>query len=288
MAAFLCSLGTCKAHAEGHLEGMSIAYECGLVTGASAGLGEEFATQLAPRLSRLILVARRGDKLEAIAENLRERFQLEVLVIAADLSDGEERESLYQKVIAHGWEVDVLINNAGLGDYGEFKTSDWSRNQAMLRVNVEALTHLAHLFLPGMLVREGGAIVNVSSLASLLPIPDFAVYAATKAYVSSFSEALRMELRDYGVEVLAVCPGPVKTEFGGTAAREEGGIGMPGGQEAFYVPRQQVVSQAITALEAGRARVYPGWRVNLAAVGISLLPLAAVRLIMGNRPRQQK
>lgn len=267
---------------------MSIAYECGLVTGASAGLGEEFASQLAPRLSRLVLVARRGEKLEETARHLRERFKIEVLVITADLSVSDDREAVYKKVLAQGWEVDVLINNAGLGDYGEFKTSTWDRNQDMLRVNVEALTHLTHLFLPGMLVREGGAIVNVSSLASLLPIPDFAVYAATKAYVSSFSEALRIELKDFGIEVLAVCPGPVKTEFGSSAAREEGAPGMPGGQDSFYVPREQVVSQSIMALEDGRARVYPGWKVNLAAIGISLLPLTAIRLIMGSRPRLKK
>jgi short-subunit dehydrogenase len=267
---------------------MSVAYECALVTGASAGLGEEFAAQLAPRLSRIVLVARRGEKMEVLATQLRERFGIEVLVVTADLSKKGEREALAKDLSSKGWEVDVLVNNAGLGDYGEFRTADWERTEAMLQVNVEALTHLTHLFLPGMIVREGGAIVNVSSLASLLPIPDFAVYAASKAYVSSFSEALRMEVRELGVEVLAVCPGPVKTEFGDIAAREEGGAGMPGAKEAFYVSRQQVVSQAITALEKGRARLYPGWQVNLAAIGISLLPLTAIRLVMGSRPRREK
>ena len=267
---------------------MSTPYETALVTGASAGLGEEFATQLAPRLSRLILVARRQDVLEEVAKSLRAKFELEVVVISADIAKSEERERLHREVAEKGWEVDVLVNNAGLGDYGEFSSSEWARNEAMLRVNCEALTHLVHLFLPAMIAREGGAFVNISSLASTLPIPDFAVYAATKAYVSSFSEALRMEVRELGIEVLAVCPGPVKTEFGGVAAREEGGPGMPGGRKNFYVPKQQVVAEALAALEAGRARVYPGWKVALAAAGISILPMAALRLIMSSRPRRQK
>ena len=267
---------------------MSTPYETALVTGASAGLGEEFACQLAPRLSRLILVARREDRLQEVAQNLRAKFDLEVLVLTADICESSERERLHREVEAKGWEVDVLVNNAGLGDYGEFRSSEWARNEAMLRVNCEALTHLVHLFLPAMIAREGGAFVNISSLASTLPIPDFAVYAATKAYVSSFSEALRMEVREFGIEVLAVCPGPVKTEFGSVAAREEGGMGMPGGRDNFYVSKQQVVAESLAALEAGRARLYPGWKVALAAAGISVLPMAAVRLLMGSRPRRQK
>ena len=267
---------------------MSTSYETALVTGASAGLGEEFAIQLAPRLERIVLVARRAERLTEISRELTERFGIEVLVVAADISQSSEREKVHREVSAKGWQVDVLVNNAGVGDYGEFHTSEWSRNEAMLKVNVEALTHLSHLFLPSMIAREGGAIVNVSSLASTLPIPDFAVYAATKAYVSSFSEALRMEVRDLGVDVLAVCPGPVKTEFGAVAAREEGGPRMPGGRKNFYVPKQQVVSESLAALEAGRARVYPGWKVALAAAGISILPITAIRLIMSSRPRRQK
>ena len=187
---------------------MSTSFETALVTGASAGLGEEFANQLSSRLSRLILVARREERLEEVAKELRTKFDLEVLVIAADIAQPDERERLHREVMAKGWEVEVLVNNAGLGDYGEFQTSEWGRNEAMLRVNIEALTHLCHLFLPSMIAREGGALINVSSLASTLPIPDFAVYAASKAYVSSFSEALRMEVRDYGICLLYTSPSP--------------------------------------------------------------------------------
>ncbi len=266
---------------------MENVFETALVTGASAGLGEEFATQLAPRLDRVILVARRKSRLAELAESLKARGEVEVMTIEADLSKEEDRIKVFEEVKEVGWRVDLLVNNAGLGDYGEFVSSEWERNKAMLQVNVEALTHLCQLFLPAMLDVESGAIVNVSSLASTLPIPDFAVYAATKAYVSSFSEALRMEVRELGVDVLAVCPGPVKTEFGEIAARGENEIQMPGGRASFYVSKQQVVREALLALEKGRARVYPGWKVSLAAAGISLLPLVAIRMIMGSRPRRQ-
>jgi len=267
---------------------MENVFETALVTGASAGLGEEFATQLAPRLDRVVLVARRKERLTELAESLKARCDIEVLTIEADLSKDEERRRVFGVVEEAGWRIDLLVNNAGLGDYGDFANSEWERNRAMLQVNVEALTHLCQLFLPTMLAAESGAIVNVSSLASTLPIPDFAVYAASKAYVSSFSEALRMEVRDHGIDVLAVCPGPVKTEFGAVAARDGSEKKLPGNSPSFYVPKQQVVREALFALEKGRARVYPGWKVNLAATGISLLPLVAIRMVMSSRPRRQK
>lgn len=265
---------------------MSENYRCALVTGASAGIGEEFARQLAGRVEQMILVARRRERLESLARELAE--SVEVKVIEADLALPEERERVLKEVTVAGWEVDLLVNNAGLGDYGEFKTSSWSANEAMLRVNIEALTHLTHLFLPKMIAAEAGAVVNVSSLASTLPIPDFAVYAATKAYVSSFSEALRIELREFGVEVLAVCPGPVKTEFGQVAARENDGGQKPGGQKYFYVAKSEVVAKALWALEARKARVFPGTLVAGAAYFISFLPMPALRWILGSRPRRRQ
>jgi short-subunit dehydrogenase len=153
----------------------------------------------------------------------------------------------------------------------------------MIRLNMEALTHLTHALLPGLMARRG-AILNVSSLASVLPIPDFAVYAATKAYVTSFSEALRLELHDVGVRVLAVCPGPVKTGFGEVARR--GSDGKLPVQESFYVPADKVVKDSIQALLRDRARLYPGFKVAAAAAIIGLLPIAAIRLIMSSRPRR--
>lgn len=261
-------------------------YGCALVTGASAGLGEEYALQLAPRVDRLVLVARRADLLEKLAAGIRVEFSgVEVMVFAVDLAERAERVALVEKLAAMDLVPDLLVNNAGLGDYGEFATAEWSKLEAMLRVNVEALTHLAHLLVPGMIRRGGGAIMNVSSLASLLPIPDFAVYAASKAYVTSFSEALRIELKDHRIRVLAVCPGPVKTEFGQVARRDEKLPGMPS-QKCFYVPREQVVAESLVALERNRPRVFPGLKIAAAAVVLSALPIFLLRLALARRPRR--
>lgn len=257
-----------------------------LITGASSGLGEEYALQLAGRTETLVLTARRTDLLEALANRiLLAHPALRVLVITADLAKAEDRDGLLEKLERDGLVPDLLVNNAGLGDYGEFATARWPKLETMLRVNVEALTHMAHLLLPGMIRQGGGAILNVSSLASLLPIPDFAVYAATKAYVTSFSEALRIELRDHGVKVLAVCPGPVHTGFGLVARREEHLPGIPA-RECFYVTREQVVAESLAAMARDKARVYPGLRIAAAAMVLSLLPMALMRVVMSHRPRR--
>lgn len=265
----------------------SLAYSCALVTGASSGLGEEFALQLAPHVRQLVLVARREAQLQELAASLQARLpQLVVMVVAADLTIAGERERLVAILAQHGVVPDLLVNNAGMGDYGEFATAEWSRLAAMLRLNVEALTHLTHALVPGMICGGGGAIINVSSLASLLPLPDFAVYAASKSYVTSFSEALRLELREHGIPVLAVCPGPVHTEFGQVAKRGAHGRNMPG-REWFHVPKAQVVAEALSALASNRARVYPSLKTAAAAVVLSVLPLVLLRLALGLRPRRQ-
>ncbi|MDB2673621.1 SDR family oxidoreductase [Akkermansiaceae bacterium] len=259
-------------------------FRCALITGASSGLGLEYARQLAPRVETLVLVARRENLLEEIATDLVTEFpRLRVKVFASDLVDDAGRNHLINALSQADLYPDCLINNAGMGDYGEFRTSDWSKIEQMIRLNMEALTHLTHALLPGLMARRG-AILNVSSLASVLPIPDFAVYAATKSYVTSFSEALRLELRDQGVRILAVCPGPVKTGFGEVARR--GNDGKLPVQESFYVSADKVVRNSIKALLLDRPRIYPGLKVATAAAIIGLLPIAAVRLIMGRRPRR--
>lgn len=259
--------------------------DCALITGSSAGLGEEFARQLAPRCRSMILVARRGDRLAKLAAELSSRYDVKIRCFEADLSDAAQRVQLHDSLTEKSLFPDVLINNAGLGDYGTFVDAHWEKLESMMRVNMEALTHLTHLFLPAMQARNQGAIVNISSLASIMPIPDFAVYAATKAYVSSFSEALRIELREHGISVLAVCPGPVHTEFGKVAARVDGEA-FDGMRDWFYVDKGRVVAESIRAMDHDQARVYPGWQIALAAAGISLLPLALLRLVMASRPRR--
>ena len=259
-------------------------FGCALITGASSGLGLEFVRQIAPFAQTLVLISRREAVLEEVAERtITDYPHLTVKVFASDLADASSREVLLRSLVAENLRPDLVVNNAGMGDYGEFRTSEWVKIEEMIRLNMEALTHLTYTFLPG-LISEKGSIINVSSLASVLPIPDFAVYAATKAFVTSFSEALRLEMRSHGVRVLAVCPGPVKTEFGNRAKRSVGSK-LPV-QEAFYETPQTVVSDSLKALFEDRARVYPGVKVALTAGLIGLLPLAALRLIMSFRPRR--
>ncbi len=265
---------------------MPTSYSCALITGASSGLGEEFALQIAPRVENLVLVARRDSLLAQVADQIRKQFpQVKVTVFAFDLSRSHGREQLLDALSAAGLVPDLLVNNAGLGDYGEFASAEWSKLESMLRVNIEALTHLTHCLVPEMIRSGRGAVVHVSSLASALPIPDFAVYAATKAYVTSFSEALRIELREHGIPVLAVCPGPVKTGFGGVARRGDGAPEMPA-KKSFYVPKSQVVAESLIALERDAARIYPGLRTRVAAMALRSLPMAVLRAVMSLRPRR--
>ena len=264
--------------------GSLLEFRCALITGASSGLGLEYARQIAPCVETLILVARREQLLEEIATNLVADFpHLRIKIFASDLVRDTERDHLINSLSQADLYPDFLVNNAGMGDYGEFRSSDWTKTEQMIRLNMEALTHLTHALLPGLIALQG-ALLNVSSLASVLPIPDFAVYSATKSYVTSFSEALRLELSDQGVRVLAVCPGPVKTGFGEIARR--GSDGKLPVQESFYVPADKVVRDSLRALRLNRPRIYPGLKVAAAAAIIGLLPIAAIRLIMGSRPRR--
>src|SRR6202040_4315359 len=203
---------------------MKIDGSIALITGASAGIGREFARQLASRARTLVLIARREQRLNELGDELRNRNpQLNVHVRAVDLCDKSQIDELVRWLEENKIEIDFLINNAGLGDYGSFSTSDPQREDRILEVNIVAPTLLPRRLLPQMIARKRGAILNVSSSAGFLPIPGMAVYAASKAYVNSFSEALRAELRGTCVSVTALCPGPVHTEFGDVAKR-------PGGQ----------------------------------------------------------
>lgn len=254
-----------------------------LITGASSGFGAEFARQLAPRAKAIVLAARRRDRMEALAMELA-RPDLAVYCIAVDLADEVDVAGFFRELAALPVEVDVLINNAGLGDHGLFEKSEWSRVEAMIDVNVTALTRVTHELLPSLIARGRGAILNVSSIASLLPLPQMAIYAATKAYVTSFSEALRAELRGTGVSVTALCPGPVDTEFAALAERE-GSTGAQLAPEYFKVPASKVVSDGLRALEEDRARIIPGWMVFLTMTMTTLVPFFIVRFALNRRGR---
>ena len=260
-------------------KGMIFFDQCtALITGASSGFGVEFARQLAPHASVLILVARRLERLEALAQELA-RPGLRVVIHQADLAEPNDTAGLLQRIDAEGLRVNLLINNAGLGDHGFFGRSDWERVRQMLAVNIGALTRLTHALLPMLLARPQAAILNVSSVAGMVPIPKMAVYAATKAYVSSFSEALRAELRGTSVRVTALCPGPVSTEFGEMAQRRDDPDPIPA-PEILKVPVGQVVAQALRAVEADRPRVIPGALVAAVMLLSAALPLWILRLAM--------
>jgi short-subunit dehydrogenase len=247
-----------------------------LITGASAGIGREFAHQLAPRAGSIVLVARRVDRLEQIRDELTARNpNLNVHVHAADLSQQDDMSRLADWLEREQIPINLLINNAGLGDRGEFATSEPTRVGDMLAVNIVALTLLTRRLLPQMIAAKGGAILNVSSCASFLPMRGFAVYAATKAYVTSFSEALRMELRGTGVSVTALCPGPVHTEFDSIALRpDEPSRSAP---ELTYVPATEVVRAALAGVKGDKPLVIPGLVMKLAMGLLRLTPMPLLR-----------
>lgn len=254
-----------------------------LITGASSGLGAEFARQLAGRARCLILVARRAERLDLLASELA-RDGLTIHRVVADLASEAGAARLFEEVSALEPHVDVLINNAGLGDHGLFELGQWERVKAMLEVNVRALTQLTHQFLPLMVARRRGAILNVSSIASLLPLPQMAVYAASKAYVTSLSEALRAELRGTGVSVTALCPGPIDTEFAPLAGRP-GAEGAQAAPDAFKISAEQAVAEGLQALEDDRARIIPGWFVFLVMTVTAAMPFFVVRFFLNRRGR---
>jgi uncharacterized protein len=262
---------------------MSISYfaECTvLITGASAGIGREFARQLAPVVNTLVLVARRNDRLEALELELKiVNPRLEVFCRQLDLRDQIELERFCDWLDESGLSVDLLVNNAGLGDRGAFIDSEWARLRAMLQVNIGALTYLTYRILPSMRKTGCGAILNVSSVAGFLPVPNFAAYAATKAYVLSLSEALRAELRNSNISVTALCPGPVPTEFDDVASRTPQGYISPL-PELFTVSVQEVVRTALHAVSRDQARVIPGTLVHLAMTVLMFVPMFLKRLIL--------
>jgi short-subunit dehydrogenase len=256
-----------------------------LITGASAGIGREFARQLAGRAQSLILIARRDERLNELRDELNQQYpNLAVSVRKTDLADLAHLNELLAWLDHEKIDVDLLINGAGLGDSGAFARSDPVRNEQMILVNIVALTTLTRHLIPQMIAKRHGGILNVSSSAGFLPIPDFAVYAATKAYVTSFSEALRAELRQTGVSVCALCPGPVHTEFQEVAKRP---AAQPDtGPEFVFVPVEEVVRDALAALEADHPLVIPGFPMKLGMFLVRITPMPILRLLSRFSPRR--
>ncbi len=192
-----------------------------LITGASGGIGRELALVHARGGGDLVLVARNEEKLSALREEVKREYGSEALILAKDLSRPEAAEEIYRHLIEEGTEVDLLINNAGFGGFGFFHETDWDKEAQMIDLNVRSLTHLTKLFLPAMIVRGRGRVLNVASTAAFVPGPLMAVYYATKHYVLSFSEAIANEVSHTGVTVTALCPGPTASGFQAGAEIEE-------------------------------------------------------------------
>ncbi|MFF4009534.1 SDR family NAD(P)-dependent oxidoreductase [Streptomyces sp. NPDC001717] len=223
-----------------------------LITGASSGLGAEFAAQLAARGHDLVLVARSADRLAALAERLGDAHGVQVHVLVQDLAQPDAARRIGAELTDRALSVDVLVNNAGFGTCGRFEQIDGRRDHDQLMVNVVSLVDLTHELLPGMLERGRGSVINVASTAAFQPTPYFAVYGASKTFVLDFSLALRQEYRRRGIRVLALCPGPVETGFFDVIGTRKAAV-----TGSFSLP-EPVVRSALRALDADRAYVTPG------------------------------
>ena len=261
------------------MNGFDVSGCCALITGASAGIGREFARQLAGRAASLVLVARRLDRLEELRDELTKKDpNLNVLCRAADLSRPEEVDQLSAWLNGERIAVDLVINNAGLGDRGPFAKAEPERVREILAVNVVALTKLTHALLPAMLARKRGAILNVSSIAGFMPIRKMAVYAASKAYVTSFSEGIRGEVRKEGITVTALCPGPVDTEFSSVAQRSSGKP-QTSSPSFMHVCVEDVVRAGLAGIERGKPIVVPGIVMKIAMLLVRITPMAILRRV---------
>ena len=242
-----------------------------LITGASAGLGAEFARQLSSRGQKLVLVARRIDRLEALASELGN-----ARVVACDLAAPDAVDRLMADLAGHSESVDTLINNAGFGLWGRFFGLDAKQQREMVDLNVGALTELCRAVAPGMVERRTGAILNLASTAAFQPGPRMAVYFATKAYVLSLTEALHEELKPYGISVSALCPGPTKTEFGDVA-----GFSGNGAFNKLSASSASVARIGLHGLARNKAVVIPGLLNKAGAQGHRVLPRSVLRKITG-------
>jgi len=242
-----------------------------LVTGASAGLGVEFARQLSKRGHSLVLAARRKERLEQLAEELGN-----ARAVAIDLSRADASAKLMADLEATGEVVELLVNNAGFGLIGQFAELDAKRLRQMIDLNVGTLADLCRAVAPGMIERKSGGIINVASTAAFQPGPKMAVYFATKAFVLSLTEALHEELKPHGIKVSCLCPGPTRTEFG-----EVAGFGGNGLFERVAMTAAEVVETGLKGLDSNHAVVVPGWMNKVTAASTRFAPRPLVRKIAG-------
>jgi short-subunit dehydrogenase len=240
-----------------------------LITGASGGIGEAFARRLAEKNHNLVLVARTEQKLHELCDELMLQYGITAHYVAVDLNDFEADKRLFEETEKHGMEVDWLINNAGFGSMGEFSELSLETELEMIGLNVMALVALTHRYLQGMRERRSGTIINVSSTASFQPIPYMATYAATKAFVTSFTEAIAEENKDFGITATALCPGPTETNF--FAAADAVPFSAKGMQTA-----EEVVEVGLEGVARGKAHIISGWRNMIGAYAATFAPNSLV------------
>jgi hypothetical protein len=255
-----------------------------LVTGASSGIGEELAREFARRGRRVVLVARRADKLEALATSLGSAAD----VLAADLSSAQDRAALPGRVAELGLVVDVLVNNAGLSTSGPVATSDPAAELNLVEVDVAAVADLCSRFVPGMVARGTGAVLNVASVGGFGPLPGQAAYGAAKAFVLSYTQALGQELRGTGVVAATLCPGPVKTGFGEAAGISDADAeaSLP---KAMWVSAADVARAAVDGLASGKSVIIPGAFNRVGAAAYKILPRRLLLPILaGSHPALKK
>lgn len=254
-----------------------------LVTGASAGIGRELALLLARDGFDLILTARDESRLQNLAGELRQRWNARTTVVPGDLSAASGAGSIAAEIEAAGLEVDLLVNNAGVGAAGRFADVPLARQLALLQLNIVSLTELAHRFLPEMLARRRGRILNVASTAAFQPGPYLATYYASKAYVLSLSEALAEETRDSGVTVTALCPGPTRTEFFARASMRESKLGRRAVMEA-----SEVAAAGYAGMMRGEPIVVPGATNRAIAALVRIAPRGIVTRVVARLNRTRK
>lgn len=258
-----------------------------LITGASAGLGASFAQELAKRQTDLVLVARSQDKLQQLAQDLQATYGIQVEVIPQDLTEPDAASKVFERINQKNITIDLLINNAGFGDYGVFSQSSRQKQLKMIQLNILALVDLTHHFLPQMQQRGSGSIINVSSISGFQPLPYLSIYSSTKAFIISFSEAIWAENQHTGVKILAACPGPTETNFFAAANFDQ------------YAPeslKQQktdspevVVQEILKALDADDCTVVTGrWQNHLLVNLPRLLPRKTLVQIVEQQFRPQK
>jgi short-subunit dehydrogenase len=257
-----------------------------LITGSSSGIGLELAKIHAEKGDNLVLVARNKEKLDELKADIELKYNVLVNTFQKDLSVPDSAKEVYDFLMQQNISIDYLINNAGFGDFGFFAESDWGKQERMINLNITALTHFTRLFLPDMILRREGKILNVASTASFQPGPTMSVYFATKAYVLSFSEAISNEVRDKGVTVTALCPGSTESRFHEIARGYGKHI-----KERKMPSAREVAEYGYRSMMAGKTVVIHGLKNRILAASVRFFPrniiVKAVRIIQENKHKSE-